>query len=195
MDRFLDLPLLRETFLNYLDDFPNHEHAMLEEALEVATRSHDGQLRDEGTPYVIHLIRTALILIEELRVEDAEMIAAALLHDSVEDTAMTITELQERFGDSVAKMVEALTRDKSKESKKDKFEKLLHENEKIRTIKSADWFDNMRSWKFISPERPAREKFSRWFEEAENLYIPLAESVDESLGNRMREELMKAKHA
>jgi GTP diphosphokinase / guanosine-3',5'-bis(diphosphate) 3'-diphosphatase len=194
MDRFLDLPLLRETFLNYLDDFPDHEHAMLEDALEVATMSHEGQLRDEGTPYVIHLIRTALILIEELRVEDAEMIVAALLHDSVEDTAMTITEVQERFGDSVAKMVEALTRDKEKESKKEKFEKLLHENEKVRTIKSADWFDNMRSWKFISPEKPAREKFSRWFEEAESLYIPLAESVDESLGNRMREELMAAKH-
>lgn len=79
-------------------------------ALALARRVHEGQLRDEGTPYIEHPLRVALILIEEAGVTDPEMVEAALLHDTVEDgPARTAKEIESTLGTRVARLVECLS--------------------------------------------------------------------------------------
>ena len=80
-----------EARLGYL---PEADHALLRRAFEVAERAHSGQFRLTGEPYVEHPVAAA-VLLSELRL-DAETLAAALLHDTVEDTDVTLEEIRER---------------------------------------------------------------------------------------------------
>jgi guanosine-3',5'-bis(diphosphate) 3'-pyrophosphohydrolase len=85
------------------------------EAYEFAAEAHAGQQRKgDGAPYIAHPTEVARLLDEE-GVADDEMIAATFLHDVVEDTDHTIDEIRERFGSEVARIVAAMTEDKSVE--------------------------------------------------------------------------------
>lgn len=178
------------TLLN--DNFNTEEQAFIIKALELAKEKHADQYRDEGPPFVIHPIRVAIILISEIGIKDQDMITSALLHDIVEDTNLTIDELTCDFGDSIAQIVCALTRDKNLETKEEKYRKTLQTSKKIRLIKSCDWLDNMRSWKRIDKTHPSRGKFPRWFNEAKAMYIPLAKSVDPEIVTEMENILIQA---
>src|SRR5438067_10491661 len=81
----------------------------VERAYRMAERAHRGQVRDEGSPFIEHPLRVALIVAEELGRPAADLVCAALLHDVVEDTPVTLAEVQESCGDTVAHWVELLT--------------------------------------------------------------------------------------
>ncbi|MCF6201726.1 MAG: HD domain-containing protein, partial [Hydrogenimonas sp.] len=80
----------------------------LTDALSFAKDAHEGQLRKSGEPYIVHPILVAAITASIS--SDETMVIAALLHDVVEDTAFTIEEIKERFGEDVAHLVEGLTK-------------------------------------------------------------------------------------
>ena len=89
--------------------------ALVLKAAAFAGEKHSGQCRkDKGaTPYINHPLALAQILVVEGNVEDAEVIAAAILHDTIEDTNTTANELRVVFGDPISSMVEEVTDDKS----------------------------------------------------------------------------------
>src|SRR5579863_2364315 len=80
----------------------------IEHAYELANRAHMGTVRVSGEPYIQHPLEVALLL-ADMRI-DADGIVAALLHDVVEDTDMTLDELRERFGGAVADIVDGVTK-------------------------------------------------------------------------------------
>src|SRR5574341_1322187 len=84
------------------------ERALIERAFAVAEKAHAGQARASGEPYVDHCLNVALIL-AELRLPPA-VIAAGLLHDTGEDTGLTLEELRRDFGEEVANLVDGVTK-------------------------------------------------------------------------------------
>ena len=80
MKPFLDLKYQKELFVNLISDIEGKEEIL--DALNFAEKAHKGQKRDSGAEYVIHLIRTASILIKEFSIKEKEMIIAALLQAS-----------------------------------------------------------------------------------------------------------------
>ncbi|MCL2755179.1 MAG: RelA/SpoT family protein [Oscillospiraceae bacterium] len=80
----------------------------IRDAFELACDLHEGQTRKSGEPYIMHPIAVAEILLEYLM--DTDTIVAALLHDAVEDTAVTLDELREQFGSDVARLVDGVTK-------------------------------------------------------------------------------------
>src|SRR4051794_40734145 len=97
-------PLLRAVRATH----PKADVALLERAYAVAERHHQGQQRKSGDPYITHPLAVATIL-AELGMTEATL-AAALLHDTVEDTAYTLDELRADFGDEVAMLVDGVTK-------------------------------------------------------------------------------------
>lgn len=81
---------------------------MVKDAFVLANQAHTGVVRSSGEPYILHPLEVALLL-ADMRI-DADGIASALLHDVVEDTAFTLEELRTRFGDSVANIVDGVTK-------------------------------------------------------------------------------------
>ena len=94
---------------------PEKELALLFRALAFAAHKHRDQRRKdaEASPYINHTIALAEVLAGEGGVADAEVLAAALLHDTIEDTATTAGELRAEFGERIAAMVEEVTDDQS----------------------------------------------------------------------------------
>lgn len=191
---FLDLSDQEGTLKVLVESHEGIDEQKVVEALELAKIKHSTQLRDEGSPYIIHPIRVAICLIGELGIFKTHMIVAALLHDAIEDTDLTCGEIEQKFGKRVAEIVKALTRNKDQETKWDKFQKTLKADEEIRTIKACDWLDNLRSWAYIPRSAPAITKFPRWFEEAKKMYIPLAESVNNQLAQKASDALQRVKN-
>ncbi len=87
---------------------PEPEMDIVRRAYDVASSSHDGQVRVSGEPYVQHSLAVALML-AELRL-DSETLAAGLLHDTLEDTDMTLETIRKNFGEQVAKLVDGVTK-------------------------------------------------------------------------------------
>src|ERR1051326_5241074 len=87
---------------------PEADRDVLRRAFELAQRAHEGQFRLSGEPYIEHPVAVAGVL-AELHL-DADTLAAALLHDTVEDTAVTLDDLGQQFGPTVARLVEGVTK-------------------------------------------------------------------------------------
>jgi len=90
------------------DYLPEDATSLIEDAYFFADRSHDGQLRKSGEPYIAHPLEIALYL-SDLRL-DEQTIAASLLHDVVEDCDVTLEELSGKFGPEIAKLVDGVTK-------------------------------------------------------------------------------------
>lgn len=145
-------------------------------ALKFAERKHKGQRRNIGTAYVIHPLRVASILLDEVGTWDADVVVAALLHDVVEDCGVRVKTIQKRFGRRVASFVKALTRPRFKheseiekeQHKKRKLQLLASAAYEVRLIKCADILDNLRSAADVSAWQWTpliRRKFPRWHRE------------------------------
>jgi len=117
------------------------------EAISFAARKHARQLRkDNCTPYVAHPVRVMTILATVFRVGDPEVLAAAALHDTIEDTTTDRDELTERFGERVAGMVAALSKDKRRpepEREDEYYQTLLAAPAEVILCKLADLYDNL----------------------------------------------------
>ncbi|MBP5634479.1 HD domain-containing protein, partial [Candidatus Saccharibacteria bacterium] len=81
---------------------------LIDKAVDVATKAHEGQLRKTGEPYIIHPLAVKKIL-EEWNMDD-DTVIAGILHDTVEDTPLTLNEIKEQFGKDVAFLVDGVTK-------------------------------------------------------------------------------------
>lgn len=135
--------LNRNVLLEELED-----KNMVTKALEFAIKAHEGQIRKgDGKPYIIHPINVAII-IARANFPDL-VIAAGLLHDTVEDTKISVRNIEDNFGSTVAEIVDDLTeKDKSLPWKVRKEQAIAHIQEMDTwslSVKTADKIDNLRS--------------------------------------------------
>ena len=167
---------------------PNTNEALLNRAYVYAMKAHGEQRRASGDPYFSHPIEVAAIL-TDLKLDDAT-IAAALLHDTIEDTEATRAEIDSLFGRDIGTLVEGLTKLKkldlvTKEAKQaENLRKLLlaiADDVRVLLIKLADRLHNMRTLGYMPPE--ARRRAA---EETLEIYAPLAGRMGM---HEMREEL------
>src|SRR6476659_1600632 len=167
---------------------PNTNEALLNRAYVYAMKAHGEQRRASGAPYFSHPIEVAAIL-TDLKLDDAT-IAAALLHDTIEDTEATRAEIDQMFGRDIGALVEGLTKLKkldlvTKEAKQaENLRKLLlaiADDVRVLLIKLADRLHNMRTLQYMPPE--ARRRAA---EETLEIYAPLAGRMGM---HEMREEL------
>jgi len=153
---------------------PKADLAMIERAHAVAARAHEGQTRQSGEPYITHPLAVAQIL-AELGIGPVT-IAAALLHDTVEDTPYSLDQLREDFGAEIAMLVDGVTKlDKVKYGDHAQAETVrkmivaMSKDIRVLVVKLADRLHNARTWGFVSPES-ARKKA----QETLDIYTPLA---------------------
>jgi RelA/SpoT family (p)ppGpp synthetase len=167
---------------------PNTSEALLNRAYVYAMKAHGEQKRASGDPYFSHPLEVAAIL-TDLKLDDST-IAAALLHDTIEDTAATRDEIDQMFGADIGALVEGLTKLKkldlvTKEAKQaENLRKLLlaiADDVRVLLVKLADRLHNMRTLHHMAAE--ARRRIA---EETLDIYAPLAGRMGM---HEMREEL------
>ncbi|WP_029149954.1 RelA/SpoT family protein [Microbacterium indicum] len=153
---------------------PRADLSIVEKAYTVAEEKHRGQKRQSGEPYITHPLAVAQILAEMGLGPRA--IAAALLHDTVEDTGYPLEELTQEFGDEVALLVDGVTKlDKVKYGDSAQAETVrkmivaMSKDVRVLVIKLADRLHNARTWGFVPPEK-AKKKATETLE----IYAPLA---------------------
>lgn len=170
--------------------FSDLEKNKIKKALNFAKKKHQGQFLCEKIPYIAHPIRVALILIEELKNKDTEIICAALLHDVIEDCEVNSSDLKKSFGQEVLKLVLGVTRirpdnESEEEKSKNKLKKIREiskSNKRIRLLKLCDVLDNARSEIFISPDSNLIKKIPRWHREFIK-YLPIVKKTNKDLFN------------
>ncbi|MBW8871088.1 MAG: bifunctional (p)ppGpp synthetase/guanosine-3',5'-bis(diphosphate) 3'-pyrophosphohydrolase [Leifsonia sp.] len=153
---------------------PKADLSLIERAYSVAERANRGQKRRSGEPYITHPVAVAQI-IADLGI-GAKTIAAALLHDTVEDTEYTLDELRDQFGDEIAMLVDGVTKlDKVKYGDSAQAETVrkmivaMSKDIRVLIIKLADRLHNARTWGFV-PAASATRKATETLE----IYAPLA---------------------
>ena len=156
------------------EHFSAADRALIERAFETARNAHEGQLRKSGDAYITHPVAVAQILIE-LGL-DAETIAAALLHDTVEDTSYSLEKLRDDFGTRVADLVEGVTKldrlsygPTAEAETVRKMVVAMSKDIRVLVIKLADRLHNARTWQFVDSEVSARKS-----KETLDIYAPLA---------------------
>jgi guanosine-3',5'-bis(diphosphate) 3'-pyrophosphohydrolase len=167
---------------------PNADEDLLNRAYVYAMMAHGSQVRASGDPYFSHPLEVAAIL-TDLKLDDATIVAA-LLHDTIEDTAATKAEIDEKFGPEIGALVDGLTKLKkldlvTREAKQaENLRKLLlaiAADVRVLLVKLADRLHNMRTLNFMRPDSRKRTA-----EETLDIYAPLAGRMGM---HEMREEL------
>nr|WP_194299638.1 bifunctional (p)ppGpp synthetase/guanosine-3',5'-bis(diphosphate) 3'-pyrophosphohydrolase [Acetobacter thailandicus] len=159
---------------------PDADLESIRRAFDVAQKAHEGQLRDNGDPYITHPLAVAMIL-AGFRL-DVSSVITALLHDTVEDTGVTQEQLRAEFGDTVSELVDGVTKltrlelqsDRTKQA--ENFRKLvlaMSKDIRVLLVKLADRLHNMRTLHFV--ERVDRRQ--RIARETLDIYAPLAERI------------------
>jgi len=147
-------------------------------ALDFAFEAHKDQWRRSGDPYIMHPCNVARILVEELDVNNPEILAAALLHDTMEDVKYVTAELlRKQFGANVEAIVEGCTKVTHYRGDKQTFKKLVHRKiftgaaakPEVMVVKLADRLHNLRT--LASMPRHKRQKIA---DETLDIYAPLA---------------------
>jgi guanosine-3',5'-bis(diphosphate) 3'-pyrophosphohydrolase len=153
---------------------PKVDTAIIERAFVAAEKAHSTQVRRSGEPYITHPLEVARIL-AELGI-GATTIAAALLHDTVEDTEYTLEMVKKDFGDEVAMLVDGVTKldklkfgDQSQAETVRKMVVAMSKDIRVLVIKLADRLHNARTWKYVAEETAKRKA-----QETLEIYAPLA---------------------
>lgn len=153
---------------------PKADVALIERAYTAAERAHTGQKRKSGEPYITHPVAVAQIL-ADLGI-GPKTIAAALLHDTAEDTDYTIDFVRRDFGDEIAMLVDGVTKlDKVKYGDSAQAETVrkmivaMSKDIRVLVIKLADRLHNARTWGFVDPSSASRKAT-----ETLEIYAPLA---------------------
>lgn len=153
---------------------PRSDTQIVENAFKRAEKAHEGQLRRSGEPYITHPVAVAKILAE--LGTGPTTIAAALLHDTVEDTDYSIEQLSKEFGEEVGLLVDGVTKlDKVKLGDKTQAETIrkmivaMSKDIRVLVIKLADRLHNARTWGFVPIESAKRKA-----QETLEIYAPLA---------------------
>ena len=155
---------------------PRDDLGPVEKAYRFARELHEGQVRDSGEPYLIHPLMVAHIL-ADMRMDQIS-IETGLLHDIVEDTAVTVDEVRKQFGDEVARCVDGVTKlakfdfFSAEERQAESFRKMLLamvNDIRVILVKLADRLHNMRTLGYLALER--RQRIAR---ETIEIYAPIA---------------------
>ncbi len=181
MDDFTSPEVLYQELINSVKKYhPSADISMIQKAYKIAHDAHEGQCRKSGEPYIIHPLCVAIIL-ADLEM-DKETIVAGLLHDVVEDTVMTSEEIVQEFSAEVALLVDGVTKlgqlsyssDKVEEQAENLRKMFLAMAKDIRVIliKLADRLHNMRTLKYMRPEKQ-KEKA----QETMDIYAPIAQRL------------------
>lgn len=148
----------------------------IEAAYELAKKAHDGQVRSSGEPYISHPIAVAVILVGLGM--DSDTIIGGLLHDVVEDTSVTLEDIEKQFGADVAELVDGVTKlanipySSRAEQQAENVRKMLlamAKDVRVVIIKLADRLHNMRTLDFRIPEKQRVKSL-----ETMEIYAPLA---------------------
>ncbi len=167
---------------------PRTNAALIRQAFAYGRDMHEGQTRKSGEPYFTHPLAVAAILTEQ-HLDDATIITA-LLHDTIEDTKSTYTEIARLFGDEIAELVDGVTKltnlqlSSTESQQAENFRKLLmamSRDLRVILVKLADRLHNMRTIKSMAPEKQAQKA-----RETMEIYAPLAGRMGMQW---MREEL------
>lgn len=158
----------------------NTDLSLIERAYQVAKKAHGDQLRKSGEPYIIHPLAVAIIL-AELEM-DKETIIAGLLHDVLEDTAVSEAELTEEFGREVVLLVDGVTKLTQLNYAQDKIEVqaenlrkmflAMAKDIRVIVIKLADRLHNMRTMEYQTPTKQVEKS-----RETMDIYSPLAQRL------------------
>ena len=152
--------------------------AKIENAFVLAYESHVGQKRKSGEDYILHPIEVAEILVD-LRL-DTDTIVAGILHDVVEDTLITIPDIEYDFGKEVAKLVDGVTklRNLPRTDNGKRIENIrkmvvaMSEDIRVVLIKLADRLHNMRTLKYMKPEKQIEKA-----RESLEIFAPIAHRI------------------
>src|SRR5437868_12424761 len=171
---------------------PNDDLEIVRKAYEFSQKYHSGQSRASGEPYLVHPVEVACVLTEMKM--DPISIAAGLLHDSVEDTSVTIVEIRKEFGEQVAHIVEGVTkiskidfatREEQQAENLRKMMLAMVDDIRVVLIKLADRLHNMRTLEHLDPERQqniARETIDIYAPNADRLGMGKIRGELEDLG-------------
>ncbi len=181
MDDFVSPEFLYEELIDCVRKYhPSDDISMIKKAFRIANDAHEGQVRKSGEAYIIHPLCVAIILAElEL---DKETIVSGLLHDVVEDTVMTEEEISKEFNSEVSLLVDGVTKLGQLSYDADKLEVqaenlrkmflAMAKDIRVILIKLADRLHNMRTLKYMKPEKQ-KEKAR----ETMDIYAPIAQRL------------------
>ncbi len=170
---------------------PSTNESLIQKAYIFSKSGHGNQKRHSGDPYFLHPLEVAEILVE-LRLDDASIITA-LLHDLVEDTEITLQEIEDGFGEQVAKLVDGVTKLNKIESFStndrvaENFRKLtlaMSQDIRVLLVKLADRLHNMRTILYM----PSKERRIKKARESLEIYAPLAARIGL---NKIKDELQE----
>ncbi len=168
--------LLRISYRN----LSKEDKTLIRQAFDIAVDAHKDQRRKSGEAYIFHPIAVAKIVASEIGL-DATSIAAALLHDVVEDTEYTLVDIEQMFGETVARIVDGLTKISSLKKDKDislqaeNFRKMLltlNDDVRVIIIKIADRLHNMQTMDAMRPDKQVKIASETLY-----IYAPLAHRI------------------
>jgi GTP diphosphokinase / guanosine-3',5'-bis(diphosphate) 3'-diphosphatase len=172
----LTLTKFRDLMKRMEENRPHDDLTIVKKAYDYSLKHHEGQSRASGEPYLVHPLEVALVLAEMKM--DPVAIAAGLLHDSVEDTSVTIEDIRKEFGEQVAHIVEGVTkiskidfatREEQQAENLRKMMLAMVDDIRVVLIKLADRLHNMRTLEHLQPDR--QHKIA---EETLEIYAPIA---------------------
>ncbi|MBF0274656.1 MAG: HD domain-containing protein [Nitrospinae bacterium] len=193
--------LLKQLLSNVKEE---NDKSLVTKAYEIADKYHGDARRKAGGKYIVHPLQVALIIAERFQYPDPILISVALLHDLVEDTELTIKDIEKEFGEEIANLVEGVTKiDKITFSRKNilneenskKLIRSVANDLKVMVIKLADRMNNLSTLKVFSLEkrrRIAKEsiEFFSLFAKRLGIFAAYTEITDNSLlhiyGDRLR---------
>ncbi len=166
-----------ETLIDQIKAYnPKTDEKLVRDAYAFGKKMHAGQFRHSGEPYFSHPVEVALILAQQ-NLDDATIITA-LLHDTIEDTQSTFTQIRKKFGDEIAQLVDGVTKltnlelSSSETKQAENFRKLLlamSKDIRVILVKLADRLHNMRTIKHMRPEKQTQKA-----RETMDIFAPLA---------------------
>lgn len=168
--------LLRISYRN----LSKEDKTLIRQAFDIAVDAHKDQRRKSGEAYIFHPIAVAKIVASEIGL-DATSIAAALLHDVVEDTEYTLVDIEQMFGETVARIVDGLTKISSLKKDRDislqaeNFRKMLltlNDDVRVIIIKIADRLHNMQTMDSMRPDKQVKIASETLY-----IYAPLAHRI------------------
>jgi GTP diphosphokinase / guanosine-3',5'-bis(diphosphate) 3'-diphosphatase len=184
-----------QDFLKVIKDkFDDKRLARIEKAFRFANAAHDGIKRKSGEPYIIHPIAVARIVAKDLGL-GATSICAAILHDVVEDTEYSINDIENMFGEKVARIVDGLTKlsgdfDSRQALTLKKMLMTLSDDVRVILIKIADRLHNMQTLDSMPPHKKIKIAGETLY-----LYVPLAHRLGlYAIKNELEELSFKYKH-
>ncbi|MEO6463470.1 MAG: HD domain-containing protein, partial [Candidatus Eisenbacteria bacterium] len=190
-----DLVALKQALL---DDLRRHSPKVdlgrVGDAFDFSNEAHGPQLRKSGVPYISHPVAAVHILIDLLEGHlDTSIVIAALLHDTVEDTSVTLEQVTARFGPEVSALVDGMTKisglhfESATNQQAENFRKMLlsmARDLRVIFIKLADRLHNMRTLEYLGPD-----KAQRIARETRDIYAPLAHRLGIARIKRELEDL------